>query len=517
MSRAATLLPALLVLALSPPTAGAQRFTGVIWDGSITTQTPLGVALSDPGDRILSAAGYQPATAALFDAQGDAAPLWRYPIQPQTVDAQFSMSADGATRVLVYSDLTNSRSGVYKWTGDSSEPDWQFEFPQGALFARGEVSADGSRIVAGAASAVNVYLAVFDPVSADPLWMTSEPTWVASFEALSVSGDGRTAVANDMGRVWAFDTADGAVLWEDIGTLSLGCDLSWDGRYLAAAAGAFPTQVQVLERNGAAYDLLWSFRMPGAPDAFYDAVGLSDDGLTLAIGATDASRRGHNWLGVFDTKGSDPLWSREIAGGPGGGWFIWDVLEHIDVAADGSRIAAGYWGDPQYPHAECVVFERANPDPILVLDTPGSVFGLDLRADGSQLALACKRIHASQPGYGGSVYSIDLSTGLELEVVASPTQPVAPGSVFDLELRLTNGGSAAQSYDELELLVADPAPLEHDLYAGSPLTLAPGASDQSAYQVQVPPNAPSGRFSVEAVARLTGGWLDRAEFVLEVE
>ncbi len=516
LSRYTMTIILLLIFALP---ARSQRSTDIIWDAGITTQTPLGIALSDDGNRILSAVGYQPATAALFDAWGGWPPIWIQGIQPTTIDADFSMSADGVVKVIVYSDLTQEKTGVYKWSGDNGTPDWHYQFPGNTLFARGSVSSDGSKIVACSSSDTHVLAAVFDPGSSSPLWYFSHNVGIAGIDAVEVSGDGSTALVSDMSGVYAFDTDTRDILYTDYGALSKGHALSYDGSILASAVDFFPSIVTVRERVGDTFQLLWEYEPPGGPmsDCFYDAVDLSDDGQTLVIGATSWLSRGHNWLSVFDTYDSNPLWTIEIEGGPGGGYFIWDALEHVDISADGSRFIAGYWGDPEYPHEEMFVFEKTSPDPIFVLDTPGSVFGVDITPDGTQAAVACKRMHATQSGYGGRVYSIDLTTGARITATDYPAGPVPRDTTFSLGLRLHNTGSADQKYDELELVVSAPVQVSYDLYTGEDLILTPGEIVDLDFDVTIPAYAPTGTYDIEAVMRWNGGWLDRTPFPLELE
>lgn len=505
------------LLATAP--AHSQRSTGIIWEAGITTRTPLGIGLSDAGDRLLTAVGYQPATAALFDAWTGWPPLWIHGIEPTTIGADFSLSSDGSVKVLVYSDLTQEKTGIYKWSGDEGAPDWHYQFPGRTDFASGAVSSDGSRIVACSCTGTNILAAAFDPSSSEPLWFFSRDVGVAGIDAVVTSGDGSTALVSDLSGVYVFETDTGRILWSGTGALSTGHALSYDGAIMAAAVDFFPSIVTVRERLGDTYELLWEYEPPGGPssDCFYDAVGLSEDGTTLVIGATSWMSRGHNWLSVFDTYNPEPLWTREIEGGPGGGWFVWDAIEHVDVSADGSRFVVGYWGDPEYPHEELYVFRRDMPDPIFILDTPGSVFGVDITSDGTQCAVACKRMHATESGYGGRIYSIDLSTGARISVASSPTEPIPGGTTFALGLRLENTGSAPQAYDELELVVSTPVRITHDLYAGEELVLAPGETSDLDFDVFVPEAAPPGIYEVEAVLRLHGGWLDRAPFQVVIE
>ena len=497
----------------------SQRSTGIIWEASITTQTPLGTAISDDGQRMLTAVGYEPATAALFDAWGNGSPEWIYGIDPHSIEADFSICTDGEVRVLVYSNLADMNSGVYKWSGDNREPDWHYRFSGNTFEGRGEVSTNGSRIVACASSASTVYTVVFDPASPDPLWESAQNVGIAGMQDVEVSGDGTIALASDLSGVWAFHVDSGTRLWEGMGAMAQnGYGISYDGMIIAAAVSAFPSRVEVREWNGSEYDLLWRFRMPGTmEDWMYDAIDVSDDGGTTVIGATSWMSRGHNWLGVFDTLDPDPLWSIEIEGGPSGGWFVWDVIEHIDLTSDGSRFIVGYWGDPEYPHEECFVFDRDDPDPRFVLDAPGSIFGADITADGTQAAVVCKCKHASQAGYGGSGYSIDLTTGVLLEVTDYPAEPVQGGDIISITVRIENTGSAAQEMDEIKLLASGPAKGEIDLFTGPSFFLDPVEIFEMEYNVTIPDIAPAGDYFVAAVVRLGGGWLAKDRFAVVIE
>ena len=497
------------------PSWAAKRSTGIIWEASTNRQTPLGASISDQGDRIFTAVGYQPATAGLFDAWGSGRPLWLHGIQPYIIDGDFSMSEDGSIKVLVYTDLTDLTTGIYKWSGDNPEPDWHYRFPGRQIFAHGSISADGSKIVAISSSVLVLHTVVFDPASAVPLW--SKNDGLGNIEAVAVSGDGNVAIANDMGRSWAFATHNGKRLWEGEGAVARGYDLSWDGTHIVATIGDARAIIEVRRWNGTEYELLWNFAMPNASDSFSDAVAISDDGSTVLLGLTDWDQRGHNWVGLFDTSSPVPLWSREIEGGSDGGLLILDVISGCDLSADGSRAIVGYWGDPDYPHEELFVFERESSDPIFVLDTPGSIFGCDITSDGTQAAVACKRLHASRSGHGGTVYSIDLTTGADLSVTDSPAAPLPGGGNLTFSIKLENTGSAAQEFDEVEFRVSGPASKEVDLYPGPHQWIAPGATLENKFVLPLPELTPSGNYEGEVVVRLNGGWLDRASFTFEVQ
>ena len=74
---------------------------------------------------------------------------------------------------------------------------------------------------------------------------------------------------------------------------------------------------------------------------------------------------------------------------------------------------------PLNTNPEVHVFERAEGEPVLTVDTPGSMFDIDI-ARGPQgrihIAAAGKHVHANTSGRGGDLYSILLQTDCHADI-----------------------------------------------------------------------------------------------------
>jgi hypothetical protein len=116
----------------------------------------------------------------------------------------------------------------------------------------------------------------------------------------------------------------------------------------------------------------------------------------------------------FNTPSSTPLWTRLYAAG--GGPYA-DYLADVDLTPDGSFIAVCSNGDSLNTNPEIQVFHRGGPTPLLTVDTPGSMFDVDvaLGPGGGVYVAACgKHVHANALGRGGDLYSLRVEgTGVE--------------------------------------------------------------------------------------------------------
>ena len=75
----------------------------------------------------------------------------------------------------------------------------------------------------------------------------------------------------------------------------------------------------------------------------------------------------------------------------------------ISCSADGQHFAVGLWGDGGGPVAEGRLYQRNQNTPIGLLNLNGSIFSIQISADGQRFAAGSKSVHANVFGNGGEV------------------------------------------------------------------------------------------------------------------
>lgn len=188
-------------------------------------------------------------------------------------------------------------------------------------------------------------------------------------------------------------------------------------------------QVLTSQANGYQESLL----LTGGPTELAKVVDVSADGSVIAVGWWDAATGVDARFEVFDGASGDSL--REVLriGAPGG---LQNSPSAVEVSADGRRIACGSWGDGD-SDPELVLLDLDQARPVLEADLPGSVLHLDLDATGTRVLVAAKHLHANQLGVTGELRLYDTGER-DLQLLEAPR----PGGRLHLAAR-TPGASAA--------------------------------------------------------------------------
>jgi len=101
--------------------------------------------------------------------------------------------------------------------------------------------------------------------------------------------------------------------------------------------------------------------------------------------------------------GSTPVWRWVSNTGNGS---LKNSPSCIELSDDGEWIVVGSWGTKNDANDEVLVFKDSSPaNPWFSINTPGSVFTVEITADGQYIASGGKAIHAEQMGNGGDVYA----------------------------------------------------------------------------------------------------------------
>jgi hypothetical protein len=107
---------------------------------------------------------------------------------------------------------------------------------------------------------------------------------------------------------------------------------------------------------------------------------------------------------------------------------------------------------------EIHIFEHASSTPVFTVDTPGSIFDIDIRegADGVRVAACGKNVHANTTGRGGDLFSIHLldpasvpqSSGLGDVVLSVRPNPFRPGGAIAFS-EPSGAGARLELYDTI--------------------------------------------------------------------
>ena len=392
------------LVAGSLPCAAAVSGEGVVWTRNLTDATYRTAGISIPGQSLAAGTWLNPPRQTeLFALDGAGVPEWTFP--GIDVEAAASRNAD----VVASADFDNVglTVTVRKWHVDSGDPDWSYVIENARpSFRRIAVSPDGSTIAAlvtRQGDPIAARLVYFDAGSAEPLGVfdADDGTFARN---LAISEDGAFIAFMGGINVYVVDRDEGGLRYSVAAEGSNDpIAISGDGNYIAYGW----LSLFVREWDGATYRFLWS--RPLAPMTLKSSV-ISTDGSTLVTGSSNPQENDQNRIDVFDVTSSTPRWTYLYEQHPG---KLQDVPWDIAVTATGSHFVVGSWGDEFNTNPEVHVFAPTDDEPLFTVDTPGSMFDVDIaRAPGGIIRVAAcgKHIHANDSGRGGDIYSIRLLT-----------------------------------------------------------------------------------------------------------
>lgn len=370
----------------------------------------------------------------LHTADTVATPRWEVPVAG--AQGLVVRAADKARACAVTAILAGPTHELRYFKGDSSTPLWTTTL-SGVNAQSGlthQISDDG-RIVAVGYTNLSQFseVQVFDALSATPtVPVRTISTTVAGPRKIDLSADGRRVLIGNHQSNLLYDTGSGVLVTSDFTTVSHDAH-TVDGTGATWARGGFDVGVWKATTSG--YQRILFFTDPTLTFGIYTACDLSADGSTFAVAATDASNnylpfRVYCWKLTNTT--ATLAWTYSAAGA---GQFQ-DTPTAVSVSDDGKYIAVGSWGAQNNSHPEAMLFDRdAGNTPIGTVDTPGSVFDLDLSGDGQFMVVGTKSVHANTFGNGGEGYSFD--RGGQAHRLRGAA---APGSTITLE----TGGNAGE-------------------------------------------------------------------------
>lgn len=329
-------------------------------------------------------------------------PVWSAPAP--TTDARKVVSAELTDlHVVIHEQLLASgrRAEVIARNSISPQPLWSYVFaPTITTGCDVAVARDGSVVVAAISrdDLGQVDVAVLDPEHGTQLSYTSIAVG-GPLRGFELSGDGALLVFTANSEAYVFSVAQHQVVFSaDVGTSLDSVGISGDGSVLAFGGYNW---MRVLEQAGALWSPTYTRFVPGAN--YVSALDVSDDGSTVAYGFTYYDTFLSVRVEALDVIDKVVTMSDVALGiGP------WQALvSDIAVSADGERFAVGTWGDAGGLIGELRYYSSTSDTPLVSFDLAGSVFDVDISADGRRVAAAGKAMHANVLGLGGAITFYD--------------------------------------------------------------------------------------------------------------
>jgi hypothetical protein len=335
---------------------------------------------------------------------GDGTPDWT---QAGTSEVYVDASRDGSTLAAIDYD-GSSACTVYKWSPGNSTPEWSYVINGARPGANNPVaiSADGSTIaiLVTDAATTTATLYWFDQASNVPLGIYTGDTGYF----------GRNLVISDNGAYMAFiGLAYGYVVERDTANVrfsqSMGATndpiaISGDGQYLVYGWSTLYCR----QWDGSQYSIIWT--RPGGSGKYLSQIALSDANGVLATTWTSSGSRLIT-VDLHDVTSSTPIWTYQYDLASGS---YQEIAMDVDITHDGSYFAIASMGDEFNTNDEVHVFSSAASAPIATLDTPGSMFDVDIALgdDDALYVAACgKNVHANESGRGGDRYLVRIPLG----------------------------------------------------------------------------------------------------------
>lgn len=311
-------------------------------------------------------------------------------------------AADKGAAAVVSEIIGATTFNLHYYTGFASAP--VHTIAQADYFEVA-IADDGGRFSSGytngsGGSQVDVY----DAASATPtVPIQTLSAASSSFRHHDLSGDGSTVLLASGTTNHLFDVATGVEIFTDASTVSHDAHaINFDGS--AWGRGGFDIRAWV--HDGTTYNQVLSFTDGTLGFGVSTACDISGDGSTFAAASYDAndSDRFRVYVWSLTPTGSTMLWTYSSDDTSG----LQDVPRAVSISDDGRWIAVGSQGSGSSGHPEALLFDRdAGNVPVAFVDTPGSVFDLDLSGDGQFLVIGTKAVHAGTFGNGGEGYSFD--------------------------------------------------------------------------------------------------------------
>ncbi len=326
-------------------------------------------------------------------------PLWEHIVSDLDFGYPIDMLEDGSI-------LTVGDGAMLKiFDPNSAIPTWEFNI--GYTIGDLKLSPTGDK----------VYLSYYDSAMDRGnvvCYMVGQtnPEWNAGFDGgaqtLDISGDGSTLIFTQYGggnsNMWVLDSTDGSVIFQGPEYNQNPPAISHDASIIVNGDYSGFVHVYYYNETLETYEEAWSFGVDGGGTSdWIGGMAISADGSTIAVGTLTFVPNGYNGqLYLFNSYSPNPIWVYENAG---------DYVIDVDISDDGSLIAAASYGPIDNSTADFFLFRRESNVPVFEINTPGSLFTVDLAGDGSFCTTGGKAVHARIMGSGGYLYNVDCDLG----------------------------------------------------------------------------------------------------------
>ncbi|MDZ4772317.1 MAG: hypothetical protein SGI72_04205 [Planctomycetota bacterium] len=366
-----------------------------------------------------------------FD-QNPPTPVWS---NQTPIDGAYSQvdSAEAADvhvsihQIILNQSQSTKQTVVAKYHSGSSTPDWTYTFPAiTAGNAKVAVSDDGARIVAASYQTLTgkLDLAVFGPGSGTPQWSGTIDNFALGIRGFDLTSDGSLLylASGTAMTVWSTSTHTNVALFALMTSLDSAHSMSGDGRVIANGGFNF---MDVWERNATgSYSKTYTRNIPGS--YVCARIDVSGDGSKIAYTFNGFDNNNHVRIECLDVATKTLTMSDEAIGT---GTYQ-NVAADVSMSRDGSRFAVGLWGDQGDVCPELRLYKSNQSAPIALHNFSGSVFDVDMSADGERVAAAVKAVHANTYAGGGSIRYF----AFEPQDIRASGVP-SPGATVQFELK----------------------------------------------------------------------------------
>lgn len=338
----------------------------------------------------------------------------------------FSVWNDNGTPGYTSDDflVSDDNVEVCLFGGASSTPLWVWDgsgvFEPGMVDQAGtyDCSLDGSVFALGGVKDGHLALVVFGEGAPEPVLLYENEDYVYSPRQLRLTADGSKIIFSVGATLLRVDAATGSLE----ATFNLGASTDCFGVSADGSLVAFGfTAARLAQWNGSAYELAWS---RGVSGYYAGAATISDDNSAVYFGFYKSNYMS-NRIYRFDAGSSTPVWTYDYPTGSGANQ---DIVSWMDCSSDGRWLAISSWGCENGGGPEVTVLDDQEPSaPVFTIDTPGSMFHVDISPDGSLVSAAGKHVHANVFGSGTDVCMAEVTTtGIEGGEPSSPMLSVSP-------------------------------------------------------------------------------------------
>ncbi len=350
-----------------------------------------------------------------------------YAVQKWDVYNDNGTPSDPSDDYLVSEDNTS----VSLFSSSSANPVWTYSGAGVFISAAADspvksaCSDDGSVLAVGGAIDGHLAIQFFSSSSSAPI-ATYEDTDLTYYpRQLCITADGSKCIFRSSATLYRVDTATGTLE----ASFSLGAStdcfaISPDGSVVAYGF----TAARMATWDGSAYNLVTGKAVPGY---YGGAAAVAADNSTIYFGFYRNDYKTNKIL-RFDLSSSSLVWFYDYPVGSGSNQ---ELVEWMDCSDDGRWMVIGSWGCSAGGGDEVEVFDDQNPtEPVFSINTPGSMFHVDISPDGRYIAAAGKHVHANVMGSGTDVYFAEMDI-LGIEETESSNSlnllPVNPNPATD--------------------------------------------------------------------------------------